>query len=306
MTEDLEDDPPTLRMPSPRRSNNPFEPQVDAAGLTHKGNARVNNEDQFLICRYGRFFEPLQSSLDLKVLSPPLRQQGCALIVADGLGGMAAGEVASQRAVSMLVELAVNTPDWIMRFEDEALYEEVMRRAKERWSKINDALVTQAAANPRLSGFGTTLTAAFSLGRDLFVAHLGDSRAYLLRDGYLRQLTRDHTLAQSLVEQGALSPENAAVSRLRHVLTACIGHQDREVEAEVRHLTVQDGDLLLVCSDGLTGELDDQIIREFLSTGDSAETNCHRLVARALQAGGHDNITAVVAKYNSNPARNVR
>lgn len=293
-------DTPNLAVADTRKPATPPVPEfrVDAAGLSHRGNVRPNNEDQFLICRFGRFFETLQSSLDSDAVPPATGDSGYGLIVADGLGGMAAGEVASQQAVSMLVNLALQTPDWIMRFDDIDFSQEVMRRAKERMSRISEALVEEAKADPGLVGFGTTLTSAWSLGTNLFIAHVGDSRAYLMRGGKLRQITSDDTVAQSLADKGAMTPQEAASSRLRHVLTSCLGGYGAKLDPEVRHLSIEPGDILLLCSDGLTGELDDATLAGVLASGESAQALCSRLVALALKAGGRDNVTVAIAKYS--------
>jgi protein phosphatase len=155
----------------------------------------------------------------------------------------------------------------------------------------------QADADPALHGFGTTMTLALSLGRDLFVVHVGDSRAYLLRQQRLHRLTRDHTLAQALADRGLLAPQEAASSRLRHVLTQALGAQSAYDEPDVHEVPLHDGDCLLLCTDGLTEMVRDEGIAQVLASSDTAEEACRRLVQEALAAGGKDNVTAVVARY---------
>ena len=127
--------------------------------------------------------------------------------------------------------------------------------------------------------------------------HAGDSRAYLFRDGELEQLTSDHTLVQVLIDGGAISPEDAKRHNLRHVVTNVIGGPSEGVSAEIHKLILLDGDTLLICTDGLTGPVDDDAIAEILNHHPDPEDACTRLVDLALSRGGPDNVTAVVARY---------
>lgn len=271
--------------------------QVDLAGQSHVGKVRPNNEDHFLICRFGRFLEALQSNLPANTIPPRSEEGGYGLVVADGVGGGAAGEEASRLAISSLVNLVLHTPDWILRLDDDPMPTEVLRRAAERYDLVNETLAEVAKEDPKLHGFATTLTLAFSLGRELFVAHLGDSRAYLLRGGRLQQLTHDHTIAQALVDQRLMDRQEAAKHRLRHVLTQSLGDHGRRVQPEVTRVALEDNDCLLLCTDGLTEMVENPIISEILGSGEAAPTICQHLVDRALEAGGKDNVTVVVARY---------
>src|SRR5262245_18853318 len=165
--------------------------QVDLAGLSHQGKVRPRNEDHFLTARFGRFLEPIQTNLEPGVLHLGFEEAGYAALLADGMGGAAAGDVASQLAITTLVDLVQSTPDWILRV-DEAYAQQIIQRARRRAGQVQSALQAEAVADPALRGFGTTLTLAWSLGTDLFIAHVGDSRAYRLRGGSLARLTRDH------------------------------------------------------------------------------------------------------------------
>jgi protein phosphatase len=271
--------------------------QVDLGGLSHPGKVRTNNEDHFYICRFGRLLETLSSNLPARVVPPPAEEIGYGLAVADGIGGGAAGEVASRLAINAIVNLALHTPDWILRLDEERLADEVIRRAKERYEEVNRALTQQAADDPKLRGFGTTMTMAWSIGKDLFVAHLGDSRAYLLRQGKLRRLTHDDTLAQEMADEGLICQPEVASHRLRHVLTQALGDLYDNIRPQVRRLTLEDRDTLLLCTDGLTDMADEAAIAEILIGTESAEKACARLVDRALEAGGTDNVTVAVARY---------
>src|SRR5262245_20486949 len=218
------------------------------------------------------------------------------LVVADGMGGHAAGEVASRTAISTLVRLALQLPDWIF-FVDEEHMPELDWRARRLVQQIDSMLIAQGASDPALSGMGTTLTAARSLGRDLMIIHAGDSRAYLFRAGHLRRLTKDHTFAQALVERGELAAQDAAHSRLRHVLTNALGGSNSHVEVDIEMLRLEDGDRLLLCSDGMTDLVDDAAIAAMLSSTRVSRDACTQLIQLALDRGGRDNITAVVAAY---------
>jgi protein phosphatase len=270
--------------------------QVDLAARSDIGKVRPNNEDHYLVARFGRFLERLLTNLPERDLPNRSDEIGYGMIVADGMGGAAAGEVASRFAIETFINLVLNVPDWILRPEGE-LVEEIKRRAAERYRQVNAALVEKASAEPELYGMGTTMTLACSLGADLFLAHIGDSRAYLFHKGKLSRLTRDHTLAQELAEHGFINPEDVATNKMRHVLTQVLGTKSQELKPQVRKLQLADQDCLLLCTDGLTELVDDETIAKILERGDPAERSCERLIDLALERGGKDNVTAVLARY---------
>jgi serine/threonine protein phosphatase PrpC len=271
--------------------------RVDVGGLSDRGNVRPNNEDHFYIARFGRFLERLLTNLPEEDTPRWSEEIGYGMVVADGIGGSAGGEIASRLAISTFVDLALGTPDWILRTEDDSFFQEMQLRARERYAEINNVMQEHARADPRLHGFGTTMTLALSLGADLLIAHIGDSRAYLLRRQKLYQLTRDHTLAQSLADQGVLAQYEVATHRFRHVLTRALGPEGGRVEAQVEEGVLEDGDRLLLCSDGLTDMVDDSRIAEILSSSSTAQQACQGMVDEATKAGGRDNVTVVVARY---------
>src|SRR6516225_1952970 len=184
---------PGPQAPAPSQSSTLV--KVDIAALSDPGKVRRNNEDNFLVVRYGRFLETLMTSLPDRDIPCEYGDTGYGMVVADGMGGMAGGEVASRLAITLLLNLVLDTPDWIMG-QDDSDMEEVMRRAARRFGLVNQAIIEQGRRQPWLAGMGTTLTMAASLGSDLVIAHVGDSPAYLARAGKLRKLTRDHTVAQ--------------------------------------------------------------------------------------------------------------
>jgi protein phosphatase len=276
--------------------------QVDVAGLSHPGKVRPNNEDHFLVLRFGRFLEPLATNLPAGQAPSRCEDVGYALAVADGMGGHAAGEEASRLAITTLVGLVLDTPDWFLRMDDPPAAEEVMRRAAERFGRIDHALAEEAVEDPTLHGFGTTMTLAASLGGDLLLAHVGDSRAYLFREGALHQLTRDHTWVGELHQTGLITQAEAATHDLRHLLTRHLG-ANKGARPDVQRLALADGDCLLLCTDGLSDMVSDAEIEEVLAGGGASEAMSQRLVERALAAGGKDNVTVVVAQYPAPAAR---
>jgi protein phosphatase len=270
--------------------------QVDLAGLSHRGHVRPNNEDTFFVARFDRAMQALATNLVPGDFPASSAETSYGMLVADGMGGHAAGEVASRTAVQVLLDLVLQTPDWIMRVDD-LWVEEAFRRTAQRIQLIQNALAAKARAEPRLSGMGTTLTMACSLGADLMLAHVGDTRAYLLHDGQLRQLTHDQTVAQAMVDLGALTPEEASTHRLRHVLTGALSADGKKAPVEFRRFKLADGDQVLLCSDGLTEMVPEPKIVETLQKPCSAESCSQTLVDLALEAGGKDNVTVVLARY---------
>jgi protein phosphatase len=218
------------------------------------------------------------------------------MLVADGMGGYAAGEVASRLALVKLIELAVDTPDWVMRTSKREDANTVMLRMTERFRLIDCAMRDQAQSDPSLMGMGTTLTVAASLGADLFVGHIGDSRAYLFRNERLHQLTRDNTLAQELIDAGIARPEDTATKAMRHVLTAALAAGEQS-DPQVQRFHLSDGDQVLLCTDGLTGMVRDETIAKVLNEADSAGNACQSLIDLALAGGGSDNVTVVLTRY---------
>jgi protein phosphatase len=270
--------------------------RVDVHGLSDPGKVRARNEDHFIVTRIGRYLETTMTSLPPGEVPERAEEAGYVMIVADGMGGHAGGELASRMAITGLIKTVLAMPDWIFRL-DESSAENASQRSKGRFQKLNSLLIETGAQDPALRGMGTTLTAARNLGRHLQIVHVGDSRAYLLREGQLHRLTRDHTYVQLLVDSGQLTKEEAAHFCARHVLVNALGGFDDEVEVDVDQLELASGDRLLLCSDGLTDLVDDaEICRVLVESRESAEA-ARRLVDTALARGGRDNVTVVVAGY---------
>jgi protein phosphatase len=293
----------TVELPALPNDTIPVQPvassgvRVDLMGLSHTGKVRANNEDHFFAARFDRAMQTLLTNLPPGEVPDASQETVYGFVVADGMGGEAAGEVASRKAIASLVDLVLRTPDWIMLF-DEQRVRQVERRMEERFRKVREALNDHACRNPDLFGMGTTMTVACSLGADLVITHAGDSRAYLFRYGQLTRLTRDQTLAQELVDHGAIRPDEAATSPLRHRLTGAISTKMKESPAVVTTTTLLDGDQLLLCTDGLNDMVSDEAIAQLLHKKHSAADACRLLVEMALERGGRDNVTVVLAKYH--------
>jgi PPM family protein phosphatase len=224
------------------------------ASASHTGLVRSNNEDAAYPATSG-------ASSDASLF-----------IVADGMGGHVAGEIASRIAVDTAVDIVGNPGQRVVG--------------------ANHALLLEVAANQELAGMGTTMTLLEIKGEVAHIAHVGDSRAYLLRDGILRQLTVDHTVAAEYVAAGRISPEEAQNHPQRNMITRALGLTQNLVVDEIEE-PVQPGDRFLLCSDGVNSMLTDQQIAEQLGV-DTPEEAVWALIEAANSAGGHDNITAVV------------
>ena len=272
---------------------------VELAAATHQGHVRENNEDSYLMMRFGRSLEKIATSLDEYLLDQNYSLTGYGLLVADGMGGMAAGEVASRLAICKLLDLIIDTSDWTLALKQNKDVKTIFQRMTQRFYEIDRTLRDEAKNDPSLHGMGTTLTVAGTLGNDLVLGHVGDSRAYLLRGNVFRQLTRDHTLAQALIDAGVATSDDPAPRSMRHVLTAAIGSLDERTEPQVQRFRLVSGDQLLLCTDGLTEMVDDDLIANTLRDAASAELACQGLIDLALAGGGSDNITVVLARFTA-------
>jgi serine/threonine protein phosphatase PrpC len=271
--------------------------KVDLGASSHPGHVRENNEDSYLVMRFGRSLENVLTNLEEDLLEQNYAMRGYGMLVADGMGGAAAGEVASRFALSKLVELIVDTSDWTLSLQRREDVTTVLRRMTERFLQIDDTLRKEADRDHTLRGLGTTLTVAGVMGNDLRLGHVGDSRAYLLRDTGMKQLTIDHTLAQALIDAGVANRDDPASRSMRHVLTAAVGSLGDKGVPQVQLFKLSDDDQLLLCTDGLTETVEDATIAGVLREAKSAQFACNELVNLALAGGGSDNITVVLARF---------
>jgi len=275
--------------------------EVDLGAISHPGHVRENNEDSYLVMRFGRSLERLSTNLDEDLLEPNYSLTGHGMLVADGMGGLPAGEVASRLALSKLIELIIDTSDWTLALKRNRDVNTVLDRMTRRFFQIDNILKEEASGDYALRGMATTLTVAGILDNDLVLGHVGDSRAYLLRGTVFRQLTTDHTMAQALIDAGVATSDDPAPRSMRHVLTAAIGSLDDRIRPQVQRFRLLAGDQLLLCTDGLTEMVDDEIIARVLREANSAENACQTLIDLALAGGGTDNITILLACF-SQPA----
>ena len=213
-------------------------------------------------------------------------------ILADGMGGHLAGEVASDIAVKTLVAgVTVALHAGNAEGQEESIKSILSRCIGE----ANQTILARASEDMNLKGMGTTIVVALSQGDSVHIAHVGDSRAYVFREGTLRQITRDHSLVAEMVEAGDITEREARLHRLRSILTRTLGHEDI-VQADVQSVSWESKDCLLLCSDGLTNMVEDRKIGKILGRyGRNLEGACEELVRAANSGGGKDNITVILA-----------
>jgi PPM family protein phosphatase len=278
-----------IRIPGPTLT-------VKAFGITDKGKVRPTNEDQFLIAELTKAMRVWQTSLP----EPKVQvgeEHAHLFLVADGMGGHRAGERASALAVVAIEQFTLNTFKWFFGSNDTEA-QKVLAQFQSALSQADASILKEAAEHPELSGMGTTVTMAFHLGAQLCVVHVGDSRAYVYRDGELHQLTQDHTVTGDMVRSGSLRPDEVAGHRLRHVITNVVGGQELGVTVEVRAFEVQAGDRLLLCSDGLTEMVTNEAIAATLEAEPAPEVAATKLLAQANDGGALDNITLVIVRFD--------
>jgi protein phosphatase len=269
--------------------------RAEFGGRTHPGKVREVNQDQYLVVRRRRVRDVLLTTLPAEMLDQP-EQVAYTLSVADGLGGHAFGEMASFLALRTGWELGSGEVKWSLKMNDREA-NELKRKGDVFFRMIDRELRKASDERPRLRNMGTTLTVCYITGPELFVMHAGDSRAYLYRDGHLRRLTRDHTLAQSMIDAGIVEEGSPAERQSRRILTNCLGGPDPGLDVDVDHHRLATGDCLLLCTDGLTRHVEDAEILGLLERHPIPEDACGALVDLALERGGKDNVTVVVGRF---------
>jgi serine/threonine protein phosphatase PrpC len=259
------------------------EVKVSVYGISDVGVVRTNNEDTFLVAE----MTTGASGLVAGVIAHQVQERGTLLVVSDGMGGAEAGEVASRIVVDHTrAELAAAPLDHSA--------EDVLRAAIE---KVNLAIWSDAQANAQHKGMGATLAGAWIRGSDAFIAGVGDSRVYLLRSGKMRQITRDQSMVESLVEVGMIDRKEAEQHPQRNVILQAMGARP-EVVVAIERLELRRGDFLLLCSDGLSGKMTADEMRDCILTTAALPEACHRMVHIAKARGGEDNITVIVAELD--------
>ena len=258
------------------------------------GKARDHNEDNFLVADLSR----RDCTAPVSEREYELGDRGLLLVVADGMGGAAAGELASEMATDTIYKQLLSS--WLR--EQEATGQRFATRLKEAVESANIEIHNYAKAHPENRGMGTTATAVGILGDHLYLTQVGDSRAYLVRAGAAHQLTKDQSLMQRLVEAGELTEEEAAQSERRNIILQALG-PDAKVKVDLTHQEIRRGDTLVLCSDGLSGQVKKEEIARQVSETRDLKAVCDRLVALANERGGPDNITVLVARLDGDGLR---
>ncbi|MFN8574800.1 MAG: protein phosphatase 2C domain-containing protein [Gemmatimonadaceae bacterium] len=262
---------------------------VETFAQSDVGRAREHNEDAFVVVNLS---EPQPVHFDA-VLKQPADRQGTLFMVADGMGGAAAGELASATAVDVVVRYLKE--HWSGAAKENPT--EFVRSLAKATEVANSAIFSYAGEHPELRGMGTTATLAGLLGDTLYLVQVGDSRAYLVRDGLAFQLTKDQSLMQKLLEAGEISEHEAEFSERRNIILQALGPEP-QVRVDLTFQQVRRGDVLILCSDGLTGLVKpDMIGRAVMEEGDLSRA-CARLIGVANDLGGPDNITVVAARFD--------
>ncbi len=273
--------------------------QVDAAGLTDVGHERDSNEDAFLIATLQRTMVVHDASQGAHGWFQG-EPAGTLLIVADGMGGQGGGDVASRTAVTSVADYLLNVMSWakVTSVDPAARVSQTGLRAQLSSALVaSDKTVKSAGQYSSTPHMGTTLTVALVLWPALYVAHVGDTRCYLLQAGSLRRLTTDHNMAQRVVDESPVTIDPPA--HLQNILWNALGGTDELPQPEVAKVPLQLGDKLLLCSDGLNKHVTDAQIKRVLEGPGSCASRCAQLVELANAGGGTDNITAIVAELLS-------
>ncbi len=259
---------------------------VHLFGRTDVGQIREHNEDNFLVADLTRESRSLLEADRRQVIGP----RGTVMGVCDGMGGAAAGEVASQIAVDTIYErMAAGDPP--------GDHDELARRLVASVEEAGIRIFNEARVDRSRRGMGTTSTIAALVDTRLFLAQVGDSRGYLLRKGQLCQVTRDQSLVTQLIEAGQLTEEEAETFEHNNIILQALGTADT-VQVDLTYVDLRQGDRLMICSDGLSGMIRNDEIRHVLSGVDDPLAACRELTDRANASGGHDNITVIVADFD--------
>jgi serine/threonine protein phosphatase PrpC len=279
---------------SPLITRKPRDDEIDVHGLTHPGKVRADNQDHFLICALRKQMVVQLTSLpDADHLMAEGERLAFLAMVADGVGGGAKGGEASKvalEAITQYVTRSMRCYYAAASADDQEFYDAL----KEGAAQSHAELLRRGEENADYRGMATTLTLFLGVWPRAYLLQAGDSRCYLLRDGELTQITRDQTMAQELVDAGVMSAELVAGTRLAHTLSSSIG--GRQTDPQVTRLDSTWGQVVLLCSDGLTRHVTDERIRDVLRSMTSAKQACEDLLQAALDDGGSDNITIVVAR----------
>jgi len=272
------------------------EVRLEVAGASARGKVQPYNTDHYLAIRLGRLQETLISSLSDADLPPRFEEYGYAMLVADGLGSGAEGARASRVALSALAHLAIRYGKWNVRVTQENTVD-IVEQGDFFCRRANDAVTEAKRAHSRLADIATSLTTVYIAGDDLFFAHVGHSRAFLFRAGALTQLTVDDTLEELRLRAPGPTSLDQAKRDLTHVVTQTIGGAAEGPYAAIEHFHLFPGDRVLLCTNGLTDAVSSEEIADVLTLQRHPDDDCRRLIDLALEKGGPDNVTVIVANY---------
>ena len=262
---------------------------VHVFGRTDVGRTREHNEDAFVVADLTRGNATLQP----EVRSHEVGDRGTLFMVADGMGGAAAGEIASAMAIEVVLRELNEAMSNVDAPDDEAFATALKKATATANTKIHNF----ALEHPEYRGMGTTATVAGLLGDTLYVAQVGDSRAYLIRDGKAQQITKDQSLMQKLIEAGELTEAEAEVSERRNIILQALG-PEAQIKVDLTHQRVRRGDVLVLCSDGLSGQVKaDEIAQVVTEDHEDLMSACKRMIDLANASGGPDNITVITARF---------
>lgn len=271
--------------------------KISVFGKTDVGMTRDHNEDCFLVAN----LTTKNASLQPEVRDHALGKKGTLLVVADGMGGAAAGEVASQLATDTVYEHLKTS--WCE--DGESTPQQFAYRLKESVEHANTKIHDYAKTHPEMRGMGTTTTAVGMLEDQLYLTQVGDSRAYLVRKDEATQITKDQSLMQRLVDAGELTEEEAEKSERRNIILQALG-PEAKVRVDLTHQEIRKGDAIVICSDGLSGQVTREEIGSIVADqGKSLVDVCTELIGLANDRGGPDNITVVVARLGGDGLKNV-
>jgi protein phosphatase len=276
-----------------RTLDKPLPSEIDVCGLTHRGRVRSENADHFLIASFHRAMQVHNSSIPATAFSAlSADSRGYVFLVADGVGAFAQAANGSARAIRSVAQYLVDMSEVSLPAEPER-EEEVISRVRAAFEEAHETLLQLDEQGVPGSAV-TTLTMLVTIWPRAFIVHVGDSRAYQLRDGVLTQLTTDQTMAQAMIDSGEWTRATAEASPLKHVLVSALGSS--EVDPQVRVLPLERDDVMMLCTDGLTKHVSDEEIREHLLQRRSSELGCQALIDLTLSRGGEDNVTVLIGK----------
>jgi protein phosphatase len=290
--------PAQTAVPSLAPDRKPRDEEIDVYGLTHVGKVRKDNQDHFLICALRKQMVVNLTSLpETDSLMGESERLAFLAMVADGVGGGNKGGEASRITLETVTQYVSRSMRcyYAAGSADGRGFSEALQDAA---VECHADLMRRGEEHPENRGMATTLTLFLGIWPRAYLLQVGDSRCYLLRDGELSQITRDQTMAQELVDLGVLRPEDAPSTRLAHTLSSSIG--GRQSSPVVSQFDLAWGHVVLLCSDGLTNHVSDERIRHLLRSMTSARQACENLLKEALEGGGRDNITVIVARALAN------